>query len=104
MDESDIYVDHPVIEAAAANLRNRKSNFDEILTDLEDGLRPMIGSWSGEARNFIGGIQFVPRIIDRCLLMLTSAVALGSVLFNSFAGESVETNGHQDQRAEVGAQ
>jgi ESAT-6 family protein len=45
-----IYVDHTRIETAAGQLRTHKRTFDQILSQLETDLAPMIGSWSGEAR------------------------------------------------------
>lgn len=51
MDDGQIYVEHARLETAASQLRTHKKNFDEILSNLESDLRPMISSWSGDARD-----------------------------------------------------
>lgn len=47
----DIYVEHARLEATVGHLRGHKRTFDEVLAQLESDLAPMIGTWSGEARD-----------------------------------------------------
>ena len=45
-----IYVDHGYLSTAADNLAAHQRTFTEVLSGLESDLAPMIGTWSGEAR------------------------------------------------------
>lgn len=48
---SKIYVDHARIEHGVAQLRVHKKTFDEVLTQLESDLAPLVSTWSGGARD-----------------------------------------------------
>lgn len=46
-----IYVDHGKLQTCAGDLAARKGVLDEVLSQLEADLAPMISTWSGEARD-----------------------------------------------------
>jgi len=48
---STIYVEHNRLATGAENLSAHKKTFDEVLSQLESDLAPMISTWSGEARD-----------------------------------------------------
>lgn len=84
MDETEIYVEHARIEAAATHLRNHKKTFDEVLAQLESDLSPMVATWTGEARNMYLGKK---ANWDRAARDLTALLAhIGTVTEQAHAG------------------
>lgn len=48
---TSIYVDHAQLETAAQDFARRHEALQTVLTNLEDGLAPMIASWEGSAQS-----------------------------------------------------
>jgi len=48
---NDIYVDYAALETAAQDFGRRHEALQTVLTNLEDGLAPMIASWEGSAQS-----------------------------------------------------
>jgi early secretory antigenic target protein ESAT-6 len=48
---TNIYVDHARLESAAQDFAQRHEALQTVLTDLEDGLAPMIATWEGSAQS-----------------------------------------------------
>jgi WXG100 family type VII secretion target len=48
---TNIYVDHEALGAAAQDFARRHEALQEVLTNLENGLAPMIASWEGSAQS-----------------------------------------------------
>jgi len=46
-----IYVEHGRLDTAAGNFKAHQSTLNEVLSQLESDLAPMISTWSGEARD-----------------------------------------------------